>query len=205
MQEDFDEAAFTDGLDAVVRFRGSLNGESDRGCGLMAGAYLDDRLGDLISKTFIDDKNAAEEMLGVNGPLGTFSSRIDCAYLLGLIGPDARRDLHLIRKIRNDFGHKVDPINFEYAPIAGRCRELKCHAKLPNDPPRGIYIQTAMGLLGVIQAAGCHVVKPAKPVEDSVTDEQRRQYREEMDRMRGPITPDMREWGTPPEAPDQKS
>jgi len=57
--------------------------------------------------------------------LGTFSARIDAAYCLGLLSKDENRDLHLIRKIRNDFAHKLIDMSFESQEIASRCRELK--------------------------------------------------------------------------------
>jgi DNA-binding MltR family transcriptional regulator len=111
----------------IVKFRQALTPESDRGCALHAASYLDGELETLLRARLVDDAKTVQEFFRPDGPLGSFSARIDMAYLLGLIGPAARRDLHLIRKIRNDFGHNPSPINFSDPAIASRCRELSHH------------------------------------------------------------------------------
>ena len=59
----------------VWTFRGTLEAETDRGCALMAAAYLDSQLEELIRASLIADTRATDELLGVSKPLGTFSSR----------------------------------------------------------------------------------------------------------------------------------
>lgn len=86
----------TDRFDDVMQFRSSLSPETDRGCALMAASFLDSELGDLLRSYVVDDRSVADEVFGQAKPLGTFSSRIDAAYLLGLISANARRDLHLL-------------------------------------------------------------------------------------------------------------
>src|SRR5438876_8972547 len=89
----------------VFEFRQSLSDESDRGCALMAAAYLDAELDRLLRKYCVNNPNVQNDIFGSSRPLGTFSSRIDMCYLLGLLGPNAHRDLHLIRRVRNEFAH----------------------------------------------------------------------------------------------------
>lgn len=43
-----------------------------------------------------------------NGPLSTFSARLDMAFALYLIGEKTRHDLDIIRDIRNDFAHDLE-------------------------------------------------------------------------------------------------
>ncbi len=97
--------------------------ESDRAVGVLAPAYLDALLEDLLRDFFIEGKSA-DVLLRPDGPLGTFSSKIDAAHALGFINDDTQRDLNLIRKIRNDFAHQVDLHSFEDDPIKNRCAEL---------------------------------------------------------------------------------
>ena len=111
-------------FDEVMEFRSSLTPETDRGCALMAAAFLDSELELLLRAFVVKNKKVEDEMFGQSKPIGAFSSRIDLAYLLGLISADTRRDLHLIRKIRNDFGHVHRPISFEDQAIVNRCHEL---------------------------------------------------------------------------------
>ena len=103
--------------DQIVAFRRTLTPESDRGCALIAAAYVDAQLETLLRSYFVDDSKCVDELLANSKPLGTFSARIDLTYALGLLPADIYRDLHLIRKIRNDFGHNPAPITFEEPAI----------------------------------------------------------------------------------------
>jgi hypothetical protein len=68
-----------------------------------------------------------EDVLFVDsGVFGTFSENIWVAYFLKVIGQKARQELDLIRKIRNQAAHDMNPISFnEPGPIADRCKELQ--------------------------------------------------------------------------------
>jgi hypothetical protein len=47
------------------------------------------------------------------------------AFFLKIIGPEVRRDIDLIRLIRNQAAHDMNPISFDKTQqIAGRCRSL---------------------------------------------------------------------------------
>jgi hypothetical protein len=59
-----------------------------------------------------------------NGLFGSFSQKIWAAYFMNIIGPRRRRDLDLIRLIRNRVSHDMNPISFAMPEIASRCREL---------------------------------------------------------------------------------
>ena len=87
------------------------------------------------------------------GPLGSFSARIDLAYALGLIGKKAARDLHLIRKIRNDFAHDPKTIMFDDDRVAKRCSELYYDGLGGNLPPHKKFLRVAMGVAAVIHVA----------------------------------------------------
>src|SRR5262249_4398325 len=77
--------------------------ESDRGAALIAGAYLETILATTLRRFLVHDENEVDQLFGENRPLGSFSSCIRMAYCLGLIGPGIRRDLDIIRGIRNEF------------------------------------------------------------------------------------------------------
>jgi DNA-binding MltR family transcriptional regulator len=137
----------------VFAFRHTLNGETDRGCALMATAYLDDQLARLLRAYFADDVKAADELLeNADGPLASFSGKIKLSYLLGLIGPSAKRELDLVRRVRNDFAHVHTPMSFDDDSMANRCRELTVHNLFPTAAPRTIFLRTVMGLLAVVHA-----------------------------------------------------
>lgn len=46
------------------------------------------------------------------------------AYFLRLIGPVTRRELDIIRTIRNECAHNMNPVSFDTEPTISRCRAL---------------------------------------------------------------------------------
>jgi DNA-binding MltR family transcriptional regulator len=62
---------------------------------------------------------------GGNAPFSSFSSKIDVAYRLGAISNRLCRDLHLVRKIRNDFAHNIEGCHFSDQKVNNRVRELR--------------------------------------------------------------------------------
>jgi DNA-binding MltR family transcriptional regulator len=103
--------------------------ESDRACAILAIATLDTLLEDLLRKAMIAE--APQALFDGHGPLQNFSAKIDMAYACGLISSEERRDLHTLRKIRNDFAHDVDhELSFTVAKVADRVRALHSWKKL---------------------------------------------------------------------------
>jgi len=137
----------------VIEFRKLLGNESDRGCALAAAAYLDEQLEALFRGYLVDDKARVNNLMESNGPLGTFSGRIDLAYLLGLIPKKAANDLHLIRKIRNEFAHISGSLTFDSPAIASRCKELKHDLYYEALTPRKNFMRVATGVAAYIHVA----------------------------------------------------
>jgi len=99
--------------------------ESDRAAVVLGGCLLDELLHDLISEYVLPAKKPKEdELLGVQKPLGTFSSRIDAARRLGLVGDNFARSLHLIRRIRNEVAHNINARALDESPNKERIAEL---------------------------------------------------------------------------------
>jgi DNA-binding MltR family transcriptional regulator len=158
-------------LDEVFLLRGSLSGESDRGCALMAAAFLDGQLEKLLRQTFVASERIADDLLGPSKPIGTFSSRIDLAFMLGFLSEQQRRDLHLIRKIRNDFGHNPSPITFDHPPIANRCRELTYSFHKQEARARGHYTNAVFNILATIDSAILRTKHTEQRLDYEITEE----------------------------------
>jgi len=152
-------------LGEVLRFRDLLGSETDRGCALTAAAYLDAELQSLLRNYLVDDADVAEHLFAPDRPLGSFAGRIDLAYMLGLIPRLAARDLHLIRKIRNDFAHEPWNVSFETPVIASRCRELRHDVFHEDLPARKRFMRVATGV-----AAFIHVAMGAQPRREVAQD-----------------------------------
>jgi hypothetical protein len=105
-----------------------LEGASDRAAILVAGSLLDHALSEAIMSRLREPPTDEgwKELFDDGGVLNTFSQKIMAAYFLKVIGPQTRRDFDLIRKIRNDAAHDMNPISFEGSDkIANRVREIQ--------------------------------------------------------------------------------
>lgn len=135
-------------VEEFQNFRNSLNQESDRGSALMAAAFIDNKVGELLHSFFIDNKKIYERLFESNGALATFSSKIDLAFLLGLIPKNIFDDLHLLRKIRNDFAHNASFMTFESNPIKERCYSFSVLIKTQlKKHPRAYFLRAMTVIL----------------------------------------------------------
>jgi DNA-binding MltR family transcriptional regulator len=149
----------------VQKFRQSLTPETDRGCALLAASYIDEQLKSLICATLVKSDKVQKRICSAHGPLSTFSARIDFAYLLGLIGPKAHRDLHLIRDIRNRFGHSAEPLSFTDPEIEKLCKKFWHDGGVKALASRRKFVRIVLELLAPIHARqSC--AKSRKEAED---------------------------------------
>lgn len=128
-----------------------LEKESDRGCALVAAAYLENEITALLESFLVkQDKNANKELFDFNGPLGTFSSKIKISFALGLISKESRTSLNVIRKIRNDFAHLQTPLNFDDRDIQQKINTLLPSYNVSEMPYREKFIKKVQALVAVI-------------------------------------------------------
>lgn len=100
---------------------------NDRATVLLFGSFIEVYLGKLLAKSMRSDLNSHDRaaILGYDGIIGTFSSKIMLAYALAIIGPIARFDLDLIRLLRNEFAHARISFNLETKEAADVCKRLR--------------------------------------------------------------------------------
>lgn len=141
----------------IKGFLEELQNETPRSAVILAGAFLDAQLRDLLSKFLIDEKKDVDELLGSeekpDRPLSSFGSRIRAAYCLGLISRMEYDDLKRIQKIRNKFAHKMRDYSFDESDIVKSCENLefaKMMAGLMDNLPN---THEAMFMLSVTQLA----------------------------------------------------
>lgn len=169
----------------IIEFRTALSQETDRGCALMAASYLDQELRSLIYSNLAEDKDIEKQLFEGNGALATFSSRIAMAYAMGLISPAVRRDLNLVRKIRNIFGHDAKPIDFTDPAIACRCRELYFRYESLEKPPRRFFENAAMGIAAHVHMMILRAVRPTPPDDARIDDKIREEHVRKMEDLFG--------------------
>lgn len=93
-------------------------GDSDRSASVVVAALLDS----ILSQAYLwalnpKLKGGIGRLFEPNGPLSTLSGKIDFAYALHWISGHAYKDAHLIRRIRNEFAHKVAARTFDNAKV----------------------------------------------------------------------------------------
>jgi len=59
------------------------------------------------------ERERVDGLFGGDAPLATFSSKIKLAFALGLITRKTRRQLDVIRQLRNDFAHARGALDFD--------------------------------------------------------------------------------------------
>ncbi len=114
----------TEATREMRRLLALLRKESDRGLALVGASAIDEHLSRLLRGFFIEDKRAADALLSVDRPLGTFSSRIKLAYLLGLLEQAQYRELEAIRTIRNGCAHTIEDVDLGKPPHSDRIDAL---------------------------------------------------------------------------------
>lgn len=101
-------------FDAVKQFEKELGNESPRGVVLIGTAFLEEKLRELMIATLVPNPSASDTLFdGPNSAFGSLSSKIDGAYRMGLISNTFCRDLHVIRRIRNEVAHEPQSFRFE--------------------------------------------------------------------------------------------
>jgi len=106
-------------------FNHEFSKESDRASVILSASMLDQVLETILRSCFCPTTSADDPLLdGANAPLSTFASRIDACYRIGMISAKLCRDLHIIRKVRNEFAHNVTGCTFDSAGVRNRILEL---------------------------------------------------------------------------------
>ena len=107
-------------------FNEEFEKESERAKVILSAAMLDEALDALLRATLVPGSGSSDNVFdGPNAALGTFSARVDFCYRLGLISNKLTRDLHLIRKIRNEFAHNVTGCTFTVSAVSNRVTILR--------------------------------------------------------------------------------
>ncbi|MCI0408115.1 MAG: MltR family transcriptional regulator [Acidobacteria bacterium] len=103
-----------------------LEGPAERSFAIVSAAYLEELLKNAIRSRFVGgiSREVDDDIFGRSGPLATLNGKIDIAYTLGLIDKRSHHDLHLIRKIRNEFAHAFKRTRFGTPKIAKLCAAL---------------------------------------------------------------------------------
>lgn len=116
--------------------------ESDRAAVILVASVIDDRLKTLVKMALVPIATSDDPLFSnSNSAISTFSSKVDMSFRLGLISAKLARDIHLIRKIRNNFAHEIFGCNFEMSKVKQRVEEIEKSME-------GVDVKTFYELLG---------------------------------------------------------
>jgi hypothetical protein len=115
-------------------------GESDRAAGILLVSMVEDALDAALKKLFRSGAPFSK-LFSYEGPLGTFSAKIELGYALSLFGEKSRHDLDLLRRLRNGFAHYRAPLHFDVPEVKAVCEHLVIPT-LPGAIPASVRYET---------------------------------------------------------------
>lgn len=99
--------------------------ESDRGCAVVVGSFVEAGVHLACAARMVDDADLLDRAFHATGaPLGTFAAKIRMGASLGMYGPKTAEKLNLIKDIRNAFAHALRPLDFRNPTIVQACNVL---------------------------------------------------------------------------------
>lgn len=102
-----------------------MDSESDRGCALVAGCFLETAVQMSIESNLIEEKAVVNAVFeGATAPASSFSAKIKIASALGMFGPVTAQRIGVVKDIRNAFAHALSPLYFDHPTITVYCRKL---------------------------------------------------------------------------------
>jgi DNA-binding MltR family transcriptional regulator len=110
-------------FDEVSAWFTEFQGDSDRASAVLAVAFLDTQL-EQILRAFSADENEILELLKPDQPLGSFGARRKLCLSLGLISTDEASELRMLGKVRNAFAHEPHGLSFDVAPVSDLVQAL---------------------------------------------------------------------------------
>lgn len=125
-----------------------------RGCALVERSLTDA----ILARLWTNNGKAESELTGLDEPLSTFSHEIRMGEAIRVYGPETRKNLDLIKKVRNAFAHTHRQLSFDLPPITSICNNLtlKIWPYTPRMPivrdARDRYALCCAGLYMVLRA-----------------------------------------------------
>lgn len=138
----------------IDKINESLRQETERGCVVIAAAFLDEKLTELLNKITTGNSTIKKELFDATGPLGSFSGKIKIAYCFGLISDEAYHDLNVVRFIRNKFAHLSVSLTLRDEKLAAKCSSLRLPGIMDFSPiPRLAFTNSVAAIVSEINEA----------------------------------------------------
>ncbi len=111
--------------------------KNDRGAAILVVTNVENALRICLQNILVNQDVLHDNLFGINAPMSSFDSKIRMSYALGIIGSEMRKNLDVIRSVRNAFAHSQIPITFETKEVSNAAALLRkpdlVHANLIED------------------------------------------------------------------------
>jgi DNA-binding MltR family transcriptional regulator len=115
--------------------------ESDRAAAVLAFAYLDAHLSQLLRSYLRQRSSSVDRLFEGGGPFGTFFGVTRCLYAFAFIDDDRLRQLDALARVRDRFAHDPAELTFDAPEVKELCDGLSLpDAGSPPDNARAAYL-----------------------------------------------------------------
>jgi len=102
-----------------------MNSMTDQAVALVNTVALERTLEQTILNRMVPLSKAETTELFVGmAPLSSLSAKIKIAYAMGIIGEKGKKDMDLVKDIRNQFAHSFHELSFETPEVSSACFKL---------------------------------------------------------------------------------
>jgi DNA-binding MltR family transcriptional regulator len=109
---------------AIKLIDAEIERASDRAACIIAGSYVETKLTEYLKSKVNHHKDLWDRLTHPSAPLGSFSVKIDIAFMFALITKEARSDLVILKDVRNAFAHKMTIAGFQDQWVQDKCKNL---------------------------------------------------------------------------------
>lgn len=111
------------------------------------------------------------KLTGDNGPLGTFSRKIQIARALGAIDEATQHNMDIVRNIRNAFAHSKRLLNFDHEGIAVELDRIKIpkYARRQHKECKAVKHGPKAAYVTLCHCISMHLVKRSKKASVAAT------------------------------------
>jgi hypothetical protein len=140
----------------VRRILDDIRQENDRAVAIVGASLVEHFLERAIEGILspIRSTKDRERLFSLHGVASSFEAKTLLAFGLRLVGPKTRRDLDMIRKIRNEFAHDMNPIRFDQPKVGQWIAALHARTEMggsDTDTNRAKFVQELEAVIGGFQ------------------------------------------------------
>jgi|ERR1700733_1757830 hypothetical protein len=128
----------------IEALENELYNAPDRAAAIVMASMVEKALRRLLSNNMREEKSTGK-LFKFPGVLSSFSAKINVAYAFKLFGEKTKKELNIIRDLRNQFAHSRLPIEFT-TPVVKRCCDELTYPDVPSVLD-SVYSRTVVGPL----------------------------------------------------------